>query len=34
MGAWAVIRLDNTKLCRFFYGLLHLGSSSAQEEVD
>jgi hypothetical protein len=34
MGGWLVIRLDNTKPCRFSYGLLHLCSRSAPEEAN
>jgi hypothetical protein len=34
MGGWTVIRLDNTKPCRGYYGLMHLCSSNALEEAN
>ena len=34
MGAWVTMRLDSNKPCRFSYGLMSLGRTSAPEEAN
>jgi len=34
MGAWVTMRLDTNKPCRFAYGLMQLGRTSAPEEAN
>ena len=34
MGAWVTMRLDSNKPCRYTYGLMSLGRTSAPEEAN